>query len=208
LIAVTDLRSEDPAILGNIEAAYRGGADIVQLRSKNLSDRSLYEIGLLVREIADRYRKLFFINDRLDLAMAVSADGVHLGHQDLPVACVRKLGAASKESLWIGKSTHSLEEARDAEEKGADYIAVGPVFATPTKSGVEPVGLPLIREVRDVIHRPFVAIGGIGLSNVDQVLKAGASRVAAVRAIFGADDVYEATQSLRNKIEVFCGNLV
>ncbi len=132
LYAVTDLRENSPEALEKIEAVYQGGADIVQLRSKTLSDRELLEIGRKIRILADRTQKLFFINDRPDLAMILQADGVHLGQDDLPVAEVRRLFAKSNFKAWIGKSTHSLEQGLKAVEEEPDYLGGGPVFATPT----------------------------------------------------------------------------
>lgn len=198
LYAITDLREEDPEIFGKVEAAYRGGADIVQLRGKGLRDAELYRLGLRFRKIADRFRKLFFINDRIDLALAVGADGVHLGQEDLPIKEVRKICAPAR--IFIGKSTHSLSQALQAQKEGADYIGVGPIFETPTKPAYQPVGLELIREVRRRISTPFVCIGGIDKTNIREVVQAGGLRVAVVRAVFGARDVERATRTLLNVI--------
>ncbi len=199
LYAITDLRDEDPGIFKKVEAAYRGGADIVQLRSKMLPDAVLCRIGLRIRRIADRYRKLFFLNDRADLALAVGADGVHVGQDDLPPQAVRKI--AGKREIFVGLSTHSLSQALQGAREEVDYIGVGPIFETPTKPGYKPVGLGLIREVKRRVKIPFVCIGGIDQENVEEVLQAGARRVAVVRAVFGAQDVYQATKNLREGIE-------
>lgn len=201
LYAVTDLKSDDPAILKSIDRAYQGGADIVQLRSKILPDAALYAIGLKIRKIADRRGKLFFVNDRIDVALAVFADGLHVGQDDLPVAVIRKLCRHCGRKLWIGKSTHSLAQARAAEREGVDYIGVGPIFPTPTKGQYKPVGLDLITQVRRQIRLPFVVIGGIDRSNIHQVLNAGAVRVAVVRALFSAEDSKHAAEELRRVIE-------
>ena len=198
LYAVTDLREENPEILKKVESAYRGGADILQLRSKTLSDAALYRLGIRWRKIADRFRKLFFVNDRIDLALAVEADGVHLGQDDLPAGGVRKI--LNGRSIFVGRSTHSLEQALRAEREGVDYIGVGPIFETPTKPAYKPVGLDLIREVKHGIRIPFVCIGGIDTTNVGEVMEAGASRIAVVRALFGAHDVGEAARKLREAI--------
>lgn len=198
LYAITDLGDEDPAVFNKVEAAYRGGADIIQLRSKVLSDRALYRMGLRFRKIADQYRRLFFVNDRPDLALAVGADGVHLGQDDLPVAGVR--GILKGRKIWIGRSTHSLDQALAAAEEGVDYIGVGPIFETPTKPGYRPVGLRLIRQVKKKVRLPFVCIGGIDRHNVDQVLAAGALRIAVVRAVFGARNVFQAAKDLKETL--------
>lgn len=199
LYAVTDIEKEDPSVLEKVEAAYRGGADIVQLRSKNLSDKTLYQIGVGMRKIANRYRKLFFVNDRPDIAVAVEADGVHLGQDDLPIQEARRIVAQGR--LFIGRSTHSLKQVLEAEKEGADYIGVGPIFKTPTKPSYKPVGLELIRQVSQKIKIPFVCIGGINQDNIESVLESGARRVAVVRAIFGATDVSSATKNLRKIID-------
>lgn len=201
LYAVTDLKSADETLLQKIDAAYRGGADIVQLRAKNLNDRKLTSLGLEIRKIADRHRKLFFVNDRVDIAIAVSADGVHLGQDDLPINVARRICQQAGIVMWIGKSTHSIEQAVIAEKEGADYIGVGPVFETPTKPGREPVGLELVRQVSEKIRIPFVTIGGIDQNNMGQVLDAGAMRIAVVRAIFSASDPAEAAGRLVRQID-------
>jgi thiamine-phosphate pyrophosphorylase len=201
LYAVTDLGDEDPEIFKKVEAAYRGGADIVQLRSKTLTDEALYRVGVRFRKIADRFRKLFFVNDRPDLALAVGADGVHVGQDDLPIPAVRKL--LNGERLFIGLSTHSLKQALAGAREEVDYIGVGPIFETPTKPAYSAVGLDLIRQVNSKVRLPFVCIGGIDEKNVGEVLGAGARRVAVVRALFGARDVYRAAKTLREKIETY-----
>ncbi len=198
LYAVTDIRGAGSEILKKVEAAYRGGADIVQLRSKNVSDASLYQLGIRWRKIADKFRKLFFVNDRVGLALAVEADGVHLGQDDLPMQAFRKI---TRGELFIGRSTHSLHEALAAEREGVDYIGVGPIFERPTKPTYKPVGLDLIRAVKRRIQIPFVCIGGIDLSNIHHVAEAGGARVAVVRAIFAAKDVTETTRKLREVLE-------
>ncbi len=201
LYAITDIASPHEKIIQKVRQAYRGGADIIQLRSKKLSDCELLKIGSQIKALALRFRKLFFVNDRLDLALALGADGVHLGQDDMPLALARKLCRKAKTSLWIGKSTHSLEQAVEAEREGADYIGVGPIFETPTKPHYGPVGLKLIRQVKQKIKIPFVVIGGIHPENIHNVLTSGAERVAVVRAIFQARNVYAATKKLRTQIE-------
>jgi thiamine-phosphate pyrophosphorylase len=160
-------------------------------------------MGIKIRKIAVRHGKLFFINDRPDLALAVGADGVHLGQDDLPVAVVRKLARGAGKKLSIGKSTHSLEQALAAEAERTDYIGVGPIFRTPTKAGYHPVGLDLITQVRRQVRLPFVAIGGIHLANINQVLNAGATRVAVVRAVFSAEDPKNAAKLLCRAIKTY-----
>ncbi len=231
LYAVTDLQREDPAIFRKVEAAYRGGADIVQLRSKNLTDAELYRIGTKMRKLAARFRKLFFVNDRPDLALAVGADGVHVGQDDLPVSRVRKILG---KDFFIGLSTHSLRQALEAAKQEVDYIGVGPVFKTPTKPKYSPIGLDLVRKLNPLtlplspqagrgnvacfpspprggegggegvaIKVPVVFIGGINHQNIGSVLDAGATRAAVVRAIFDAPDPFRAAQTLKRAIETY-----
>lgn len=201
LYAVTDFKEESPDAIKKVEAAYRGGADIVQLRSKTLPDAALFRLGQKIRQIATAAGKLFFVNDRPDLVFLLDADGVHLGQEDLPVAAVRKMFAEKGQQFLIGKSTHSLAQAQAAEAEGVDYLAVGPIFKTPTKGDYPPVGLDLIRQVTAQSCLPIVAIGGIHTGNLEQVLEAGARRVAVVRAIFASEDVYGATRKLRETID-------
>lgn len=197
LYAVTDLTVENEEILTRIEQAYRGGADIVQLRTKVLSDAALIRLGTKVRTIATKARKLFMLNDRVDMAMVTQADGVHLGQGDMPVALARRLVSRMGRRFWIGKSVHSMKQALKAVKEGADLLGVGPVFATPTKPQVGAVGLGLVRQVKDNIQIPWVAIGGISAENLSVLLEAGATRIAVVRAIFGARDPKKAAFQLK-----------
>jgi thiamine-phosphate pyrophosphorylase len=201
LYAVTDLKTEDPGVLKKIEAAYCGGVDIVQLRSKVLPDAALIRLGLRIKKIALKSRKLFFMNDRIDLALAIGADGVHLGQDDMSVQTARKLARPMGRKIWFGKSTHSLKQALAAVREGADYVGIGPVFATPTKPGVKSVGLRFVKQAAMKIRIPWVAIGGIDLGNIRDVAAAGATRVAVVRAIFSAQDPESAAQKLKCQLE-------
>ena len=203
LYAVTDLKGYDPDFLAKVEKAYRGGCDIVELRSKTLTDAELLRLGIKIRKIADRCRKLFIVNDRPDLAIAAGADGVHLGQDDLPVRAARELAKKAGRPLLLGKSTHSLVQAKKAAAEKPDYVAVGPVFSTPTKPDYEPVGLGLVEKVSKQIRIPVAAIGGIDASNLDAVLHAGARRIAVVRALFSAENIEAAAAKLRERIEKF-----
>ncbi|MFA7255778.1 MAG: thiamine phosphate synthase [Candidatus Omnitrophota bacterium] len=201
LYAVTDLKAESTDVLRKIDAAYRGGADIVQLRSKVLSDAALIRLGLKIKKIAEKNRKLFFVNDRMDLALAIGADGVHLGQDDMPVRVAQRLAKRAGRKIWIGKSTHNLKQALAAVREGADYIGVGPVFATPTKPHVKCVGLRFVKQAAMKIRIPWVAIGGIDLKNIRNVVGAGAARVAVVRAIFAAQHSEYAARKLKHQLK-------
>jgi len=175
-------------VLDVVREAIRGGAGIIQLREKELPARAFYELAQALRELTREAGVPLIINDRVDVAAAVGADGVHLGQEDLPMAAARRLLG---ERAIIGVSTHSVAEAVAAEQAGADYIGVGPVFSTPTKPELEPKGVALLREVLPAVHLPVVAIGGITPENVAAVVAAGVNRVAVVSAVAGAPDVAE-----------------
>ena len=200
LYGVTDLRDADTNVLRKIEQAYCGGADIIQLRSKVLSDAALLRLGTKIKKIAARHQKLFFVNDRVDLALVIGADGVHLGQEDMPVAAARKLARQTGRKIWIGKSTHSLRQALDAVRERADYIGVGPVFETPTKPHMKAVGLRFVEQAAANIRIPWVAIGGIDLINIRRVTDADATRVAVVRALFAAKDPENAARKLKHQL--------
>jgi thiamine-phosphate pyrophosphorylase len=185
-----------------LRPALRAGVDVVQLREKSSDDREVVEAGRVFRRLCDAYDALFIVNDQAELAIACAADGVHLGQDDANPDEVRRL--VGQEAL-IGLSTHSAEQVEMAQAQDVDYISVGPVHRTPTKPEYEPVGLDLVRYAADRAAIPFFAIGGIDAGNVDDVLDAGASRVALVRAIRDAEDPGEATRELRSRIEAKLG---
>lgn len=198
LYAITDFKHWSEAELLRIQEVCRGGADIIQLRSKALDRNSLIEAGKAIRKVTAEEHVLFIVNDYPDIGLAVEADGIHLGQDDMSICEARKILGGSP--LLIGKSTHSVEQAVDAEKEGADYIGMGPIFSTPTKPSYQVVGLPLIKAIKNAIRIPAVAIGGIDAERIPSVIKAGAERVAVVRAIFGAGDVYQAARQLKETI--------
>ncbi|MBI4430465.1 MAG: thiamine phosphate synthase [Candidatus Omnitrophica bacterium] len=198
LYAVTDLRSWSPQELFRIEEACRGGVDIIQLRSKVLERHALEEAGKSVRKITEKWNVLFIVNDFPDIALAVAADGVHLGQEDVSIAEARNLFRG--QSLLIGKSTHNISEAVLAQNEGADYIGVGPIFSTPTKPDYPVTGLEWLAEVKRRVRIPAVAIGGIDEKRVSQIIATGIDCVAVVRAIFGVDHVYEAASRLKQRV--------
>ena len=195
LYAITDLKAENPQILEQIKGALRGGVDMVQLRSKTLSDHALFKLGEKMRMLTRQMKKLFIVNDRVDLALLLDADGVHLGQDDLSIASARRI--LGKNGKIIGRSTHSLKQAMKAEREGADYIGFGPIFGTPTKPTYQPIGLKPIHQVMKRVRIPVVCIGGIERSNIDKVINAGAQRIAVVRAIFSTADPYQAALHLK-----------
>jgi thiamine-phosphate pyrophosphorylase len=185
-----------PDLERRVEEALAAGLRLVQYRAKaeaGLEDRQRWEQALRLRRRCAEHGALFLVNDRIDLALAVDADGVHLGQGDLPVAVARRLLGPER---LIGRSTHALAQLRQAVAEGCDYVGVGPVHATPTKPGREPVGLAYVRAAAAEAPLPFFAIGGIDAANLSEVLAAGAERVAVVRAITGAADVAATTAAL------------
>ncbi|NMO94314.1 thiamine phosphate synthase [Paenibacillus lemnae] len=181
-----------------MEEAILGGVDIVQFRDKSSSKEELVRKAKALRALTTRYGVPFIVNDHVDLALEVDADGIHLGQGDMPIAEARQRVG----SRIIGISTHAIGEALLAEQQGADYIGAGPVYATATKADVvAPVGLSYIREVAEQISIPFVAIGGIKLDNVEEVIRAGATRICAVSEIVGSTDVTGTCRTFLTKLD-------
>jgi len=184
---ITDTRISGLSHLEQVRRLIDGGASLIQLRDKSAPTGEFYKAALESVKYAHDRNARIIINDRVDIALAVEADGVHLGQDDLPPDEARKLLG---EGSIIGFSTHSIEQAREALQYSIDYIAIGPIFATQTK--VDPdavVGLETARRVREIIGQiPLVAIGGIDLTNADSVLEAGADSVAVISAILSDPD--------------------
>lgn len=176
-------------------AAARGGAGAVQLREKDLSARELYALGARLQEALAPYHVPLLINDRLDVALALDAAGVHLAGHSLPTAQARRVLGPHK---LLGVSTHSVEEAQQAAAEGADFVVFGPVFATPSKLAYgPPQGMQLLTSVVRQVTIPVLAIGGIDQTNLPQVLHTGAYGVAMIRAVLAAPDACAATRQLR-----------
>ncbi|MGD1850038.1 MAG: thiamine phosphate synthase [Cyanophyceae cyanobacterium] len=176
-----------------VEQALQGGLTLVQYRDKSSDDGLRLERARALKEVCDAYGALFLVNDRVDLAIAVDADGVHVGQQDLPVPMVRQLLGPGK---IVGCSTTGPEEMERAIAWGADYIGVGPVHATPTKPGKAASGLDYVRYALDHAPMPWFAIGGLDLRTAGATYEAGAQGIAVVRAIMGADSPKAATEQL------------
>jgi thiamine-phosphate pyrophosphorylase len=177
-----------------LAAALEGGVDVVQLREKDASDDAIVTAGRRMRQLCDRHGALLIVNDRADLAVACDADGVHVGQEDEALDSVRQTVG---QELIVGISTHSPEQVEAGLASTADYLGVGPVYATPTKAGVQPVGLDLVRYAAEhAAAKPWFAIGGIDPGNAAAVAEAGATRIAVVRAIRDADDPRAAAAAL------------
>lgn len=199
LYVVTDERIKRPIPLADlVRQAVEGGADIVQYRDKTSADRIMLKTALELRKATDDYGIPLIINDRLDIAIACMADGIHVGQDDLPVPAIKH---RSDFSGIVGVSVGSVEEAVRAEVAGADYVALSPLFSTPTKTDAGPGhGLAVLRKIRNRVSLPVVAIGGIGPGNVSDVIASGADGVAVISAVFGKEDVRTAAQELKSLI--------
>jgi thiamine-phosphate pyrophosphorylase len=174
-------------------AAIAGGVKFIQYRAKNLSKREAYSHSLRLRELAHQNGVTLLINDWADLALAVQADGVHLGQDDLPPSAARAVLGPER---IIGVSAHTLEQAKAAESEGADYLGVGPIFPSRTKQARPPLGCAFLRRIRAEIRIPIVAIGGITARNLRQVTATGVDGVAVVSAVLGRPDIARAAAEL------------
>jgi thiamine-phosphate pyrophosphorylase len=181
-----------------LREALAGGVDVLQLREKGATDEEILAAAAVFRRLCDAHGALFVVNDRPDLALAAGADAVHVGQDDEAVATVRERAGRD---LLVGLSTHSDEQLRAGLASDADYVCVGPVYATPTKPDYPAVGLALVRRAADIADRPWFAIGGIDGANVREVAAAGARRVVVVRAIRDAPDPRGAAAGLRGALE-------
>ena len=177
----------------------RAGADIIQFRNKQSATRDLIEVGRRLCDAVHTEGGIFLVNDRVDVAMATGADGVHLGQEDLPISWARRI-LGPQEGMMIGVSTHSLDQALTAESEGADYVGFGPIFTTPAKSGWQPLGTGFFKDLNQRLSIPYFAIGGIDLSNIERVIKAGASRVALCNGVFGEKEVAKTTTLIKKRL--------
>lgn len=178
--------------------AVSGGADVIQLRDKELAGRELFNTACEIREITRSAGALFIVNDRIDIALASGADGVHLGQDDLPLYVARTLAPGK---FIIGISVRSVTEAVNAEAGGADYVAVSPVFGTGTKPDAGPgIGTALITSIRKNISIPVIGIGGIRKENTREVIMAGADGIAVVSAVICSENPVSAAQELKSQV--------
>lgn len=199
LYVVTDRHQTGGRALEDVLAdAARGGAGAIQLREKDVTARELYTLGQRIQAAIAPYHVPLLINDRLDVALALDAAGVHLAGHSLPTSVARRALGSTK---LLGVSTHSVDDARRAADEGADFVVFGPVFTTPSKLAYgPPQGLQLLATVISQVAIPVIAIGGIDRTNLPQVLQAGAYGVAMIRAVLAAPDPYTATQHLQTAL--------
>lgn len=199
LYLVTDRRlMSSRTVEESVERAVAGGASVVQLREKDCTSREFYELAVRVRKITAPKNVPLIINDRIDICLAADADGVHLGQKDLPCREARRILGADK---LIGVSAALPEEARQAQADGADYLGVGAVFPTGTKSDTRPVTPEIIREIRAAVTIPFVVIGGINAENIGKLYGLGINGAAVVSAVVAREDVTSAARIMRRAAE-------
>ncbi|MBU4376445.1 MAG: thiamine phosphate synthase [Candidatus Omnitrophica bacterium] len=185
------------SVLKVAENVLRGGADIIQLRDKISSDAVLIKEATALRRLTKRHKKIFIINDRVDIALATDADGTHLGQEDMPIKCARKILPGK----IIGISTHNLKQALKAERDGADYIGIGPVFRSPSKPKSESLGPHILKKIKQKVNIPFFAIGGIDIKKIKDLKKFDAHRIAVISAVIKSKDVYRRTCLLKRELE-------
>lgn len=200
LYVITDAKlSRGRSHLEVAQAAIEGGASIIQFRDKEMTTRQLVQTAGEIREFTKEADIPLIINDRLDVALAVDADGVHVGQDDMPAALARQLIGPHK---ILGVSASTVEEALQAERQGADYVSASPVFTTPTKPDAPPpTGLEGLRAIVEAVNLPVIAIGGINEENATEVMEAGAQGVAVISAVVSAPDIVAAARRLRETVE-------
>lgn len=191
--------SPQEKLLEIVERALQGGLSLVQYREKTADDIIRLKIAQKLCKLCHQYDALFIMNDRVDLALAVNADGVHLGQQDIPIQLARQMLGPNR---IIGRSTTNPQEMEKAIAEGADYIGVGPVYATPTKAGKKPAGLDYVNYASQHSPIPWFAIGGIDTINLSEAIASGAKQVAVVRAIMQANNPTQITQEFLEKLTV------
>ncbi|MBZ4666123.1 thiamine phosphate synthase [Mahella sp.] len=194
LYAIAGSYKDDMSVEYMAESAIRGGANIIQLREKNISAKQYIERAERVKAVTDRHGVPLIIDDRADIALASGATGVHLGQKDLPIAWARRILGAS---AIIGISVQTPQQAIEAQRQGADYIGAGPVFPTISKDDAEqPIGIAVLHDICHAVTIPVIAIGGIYAYNAAEVMDAGAAGIAVISAIFNARDIASATAEL------------
>ena len=196
---ITDSKLSRAGNFNDVSMAVACGVSVVQYRNKNAKTREMYEEAVRLREICRD--TLFLINDRVDIALAVNADGVHLGHSDMPCGAARRLLGEKK---IIGITVHNLAEAVQAEGIGADYLGVSPIFQTATKPDAgKPAGISLIEEIRANVDIPLIAIGGIDHSNAIDVIRAGADGLCAISSVVAKEDVNAEIKKFQDSFRAF-----
>ena len=200
LYIITDQRiSHGKSHLEVAEAALTGGATVIQFRDKEMEDSEAIEVCRKIYELTKKKGISFIVNDRVEVTRIVQADGVHLGQEDQSLDFARKI---LNQNQIIGISVDTAEQAIEAEKEGADYLGVGPIYPTATKLDAgRALGVTRLKEIKEAVSIPVIAIGGIDEDNLEEVLRAGADGVAVISAVVGAPDITQACRKLKNKIE-------
>lgn len=193
LYFITDSTLSKKSVLEDVKAAIKAGVKIIQYREKNAPTKQIIKEASEIKKLCKKNGVLFLINDRVDVALAVSSDGVHLGEEeDMPYKIARKLLGKNK---IIGLSAHSVKDALHNEKIGADYTSIGPIYYTTTKkNGHKPIGLNPIKQLKNRLNIPFVAIGGINKANIDEVVEAGPRNIAIISAIISNGNIENAAK--------------
>lgn len=200
LYLITDRKQTKLPLPAAVRLALEGGVRAIQVREKDLPIRELISLCQELRKMTRDFGAKLFINDRVDAALSVEADGVHLNHQSMPTRAVREMVG---DKLMIGVSTHSVDEAVQAQTDGADFITLGPIYETPSKAGMgKPLGLDPLRTARYKLDIPVFALGGIKGRNIGHVLWAGAYGVSMISAIFGAEDIRKTAKNIIEMITI------
>jgi len=200
LYLITDRTKTKMPLPDAVRLALQGGVRAIQLRERDLPVRELLALAQELRALTNEFGAMLFINDRVDVAVAVEADGVHLGHQSMPTSAVRNIVG---KKMLIGASTHTVDEARAAEAEDADFVTFGPVYETPSKVKFgAPVGLDPLRSAKSALSIPIFALGGIRGRNIGRALWAGAYGVSMISAIFGAEDIEKAARNVTEMIRI------
>lgn len=198
LYAITDEHLLKEDFTKKVEKALKSGVDIIQYRAKKKDAKDMIEEANALKKLCIKYNVPLIINDRIDIALAIDADGVHVGQEDIPVLYVRKLIGNNK---ILGLSTKNLNHVEEANKLPVDYIGFGSIFPTNTKENAKVAGLEKLKKAVEISLQPVIAIGGINENNIDEVLKTGCSGVAVVSAIFAGENIEENTKNLKEKIK-------
>jgi thiamine-phosphate pyrophosphorylase len=184
------------SLMEAVEAAIKGGVTLLQLREKDVCSSDFYHIAVELKQLANSYRVPLIINDRLDIALAIDADGLHIGQEDIPLAVARKILGPGK---ILGYSVSNLAEAEYGMKHGADYLGAGPVYHTGSKAvTIEPIGTGMLKTIKERVSIPVVGIGGIGMSNICEVKNSGIDGISVISAILASREIETAARELKN----------
>ncbi len=193
LYLVTNESVETPMYYQKIESALKGGVDILQIREKTMESGNFYKRAKNLRDLTKKYNKTFIVNDRLDIALAVEADGLHIGQKDLPIELCRKY----LNNKMIGVSVSNISQAKEASQKGADYLGLGAIYPTGSKADYTLLSEE-IAEIAKTVNVPIIGIGGIKLNHVESLMNKGLAGIAVISAILGKEDPYKEAKKFKN----------